>query len=66
MVLDTTPPTVRVKAEKVALVVPANTVTLAGTVSGSPPDNVTTAPPGGAAPVSVAVPKTAAPPKAIC
>jgi hypothetical protein len=62
MVLDTTPPTVRVKAENVAFVAPANTVTLAGTVSGSPPDNVTTAPPVGAAPVSVAVPKTASPP----
>ena len=50
------------KAENVALVAPASTVTLAGTVSGSPPDSVTTAPPPGAGPVSVAVPKTASPP----
>jgi hypothetical protein len=62
IVLDMAPPTVRVKAEKVALVAPANTVTLAGTVSGSLPDNVTTAPPAGAAPVSVALPNTASPP----
>lgn len=62
MVLETVPPTVLVKAEKVALVAPANTVTLAGMVSGSLPDSDTTAPPAGAGPDNVVVPMTESPP----
>ena len=49
--------TVVVVIEKVALVAPAATVTLAGTVAAVElPDNVTTAPPVGAALVNVTVP----------
>jgi len=49
---------------KVALVDPDGTVTFAGTVAATvlPLDRVTTAPPDGAAAVSVAVPWTAVPP----
>lgn len=56
--------TVRVVTVKVALVAPAGTVTLAGTVAAAAllVDRVTTAPPDGAAAVSVAVPWTAVPP----
>jgi hypothetical protein len=46
----------------VALVDPVGTVTLGGTVIGSPADNDTTAPPFGAGPVSVAVPVRELPP----
>jgi hypothetical protein len=56
------PPTTLVEIVNVALVDPAGTMTLAGTVTGSPLDNDTTAPPVGAAPVSVAVPVTKVPP----
>ena len=56
------PPTALVETVNVAVVNPASTVTLAGTVTGSPPDNDTTAPPAGAAPVRVAVPVTESPP----
>jgi hypothetical protein len=56
------PPTALVAIVNVALAAPAGTVTLAGTVTGSPPDNDTTAPPDGAAPVSVTVPVTEVPP----
>ncbi len=62
MVAETVPPTARVKAEKVALVEPASTMTVAGKVTGSLADSVTIAPPAGAAPDSVAVPMTASPP----
>ena len=62
IVLDTVPPTVLVKAEKVALVAPVSTVTLAGMVSGSLPDSDTTAPPAGAAPDRLTVPITESPP----
>jgi hypothetical protein len=49
---------------KVALVAPAATVTLAGTVAAAVllPESVTTAPPEGAAPVSVTVPCEELPP----
>ncbi len=60
--METVPPTARVKAEKVALVEPASTMTVAGSVTGSVPDRATIAPPAGAAPDSVAVPMTASPP----
>jgi hypothetical protein len=46
----------------VALVAPAGTVTFAATLPGSFADKATTAPPDGAASVSVAVPVSAAPP----
>jgi hypothetical protein len=57
-----TPPTVLVEIVNVALVDPAGTVTLSGTVRGSPPDNDTTAPPAGAAAERVTVPVTECPP----
>jgi hypothetical protein len=49
---------------KFALVAPAGTVTVAGTVATvvSPADSCTTAPPDGAAPLSVTVPVDVAPP----
>jgi hypothetical protein len=56
------PPTALVAIVNVALAAPAGTVTLAGTVTGSLPDNDTTAPPGGAAAVRVTVPVTEFPP----
>ena len=56
------PPTVRVTTVNVAVVAPAGTVTLDGTVAGSALDNNTTAPPTGAAAVSVAVAVTTPPP----
>jgi hypothetical protein len=58
--LDATP---EVEIEKVALVAPAATVTLAGTVAtaGSAMDSATTVPPTGAAFVNVTVPVTLAP-----
>lgn len=62
IVLAIVPPTVLVRTKNVALDDPAGTVTLAGTVSGSPPDNTTRAPPAGAAAVRVAVPVTDDPP----
>ena len=62
IVLVIVPPTVLVNAEKVALVVPTSTVTLGGSVSGSVPVSVTTAPPAGAGPVRLAVPNTDSPP----
>lgn len=65
MVTGIVPPTTLVAIENVALVVPTGTVTDAGTVTGSPPDSETTAPPGGALPVSVAVPVTDAPPTTV-
>ena len=49
-------------AENVALVAPDGTITLAGKVSGSPPDSVTTAPAVGAGPESLTVPLTESPP----
>jgi hypothetical protein len=51
-----------VEIVNVALVDPAGTVILAGTVAGLPPDNTTTAPPAGAAALRVAVPVTGFPP----
>jgi hypothetical protein len=62
MVVDIAPPTSLVVTPNIALAAPAGTVTLAGTVAGSLADNCTTAPPGGAAAVSVAVPVTGLPP----
>jgi len=59
------PPTARVVTVNVIDVAPAGTVTLAGTDAGSVLDNVTTAPPDGAAAVSVAVPVTELPPMAV-
>ena len=52
---------------KVALLLPAGTVTLPGTVAaaGVPLCSVTTAPPAGAAPVSVTVPVEEAPPTTV-
>ena len=54
--------TTRVETVNVAVLDPAGTVTVAGTVTGSPPDNDTTAPPAGAALLRVAVPLTESPP----
>jgi hypothetical protein len=64
MVPTIVPPTALVEMMNVALVDPPGTVTLGGTVSASPVpvDKETTAPPAGAAPVSVAVPVTWFPP----
>src|SRR3954469_26065719 len=56
------PPTARVATLKVALVDPAGTVTLGGTVTGSLADKVTDAPPAGAGLPSCTVPVTALPP----
>ena len=56
------PPTSLVEIVNVALAEPAGTVTLAGTVTGSPADNDTTASPAGAVAVSVTVPVTRFPP----
>jgi hypothetical protein len=66
IVKDDTAVTVRVVIVKVAVVAPADTVTLAGTVPMVVDDEarVTTAPPVGAALVSVTVPVTATPPVA--
>jgi hypothetical protein len=65
MVAEIVPPTALVWIANVALADPAGTVTLAGTVTGSPPDKDTTAPPSGAAPVSVTVPVTEVPPATV-
>ena len=62
MVPAIVPPTALVEIVNVALADPAGTVTLAGTVTGSLPDNETTAPPAGAGALSVAVPVTELPP----
>ena len=63
IVVEMVPPTALVEMTNVALAEPVGTVTLAGTVvTGSLPDNVTTAPPAGAAPVSITVPFTVFPP----
>ena len=64
MVLEIVPPTVLVEIVNVVLAEPVGTVTLAGTVTvtGSPPDNDTTAPPAGATAVRVTVPVTESPP----
>src|SRR5436190_12142391 len=62
MVAETAAPTVPVEIVNVALVDPAGTVMLAGTVAGLPLDNDTRAPPAGAAALRIAVPVTALPP----
>ena len=62
MVADTVPPTAFVDAANVAVDVPAGTVTVAGTVTGSVADNATAAPPAGAAAVRLTVPVTGFPP----
>lgn len=54
--------TALVKIEKVALVAPAGTRTLAGTVAGSAAVSAAFAPPAGAAALSVTVPVTGCPP----
>jgi hypothetical protein len=59
------PPTALVVAVNVALVDPAATVALVGTTIGSALDSVTTAPPAGAADVSVTVPVTVFPPTTV-
>jgi hypothetical protein len=61
-VLDTVLLTTRVNAEKVAVVAPASTVTEGGSVTGSLPESVMTAPPVGAAAERVAVPMIESPP----
>ena len=58
----TAPLTTLVEIENVAVVEPAATTTLDGTVTLSPPDNTMAAPPDGAGAVSVAVPITVPPP----
>ena len=63
--LEIVPPTPRVNAENVALVAPDGTMTLAGNVSGSPPDSVTTAPAVGAGPESLTVPLIGSPPTTV-
>jgi len=65
MVPERVPPTARVEIVNVALIDPACTVTLAGTMTGSPPDNDTTAPPAGAGAVRVRVPVTGFPPTTV-
>ena len=62
IVPDTVPLTALVEIANVALSDPAGTVTLAGTVTGSVADSVTTAPSAGAAPVSLTVPSSRFPP----
>ena len=62
MVLETVSLTVLVEIVNVALAAPASTVTLAGTVTGSTPDNDTATPPAGAAALRVAVPVNEFPP----
>ena len=62
MVPAIVPPTALVEIVNVAVADPAGTVTLAGTLTGSPPDNDTTAPPDGAPAVRVAVAVTGFPP----
>jgi hypothetical protein len=62
IVPEIVPPTALVAIVNVALDAPAGTVTLAGTVTGSPPDSDTTAPPGGAEAVRVTVPVSEFPP----
>jgi hypothetical protein len=57
--------TTRVETVNVAVLDPAGTVTVAGTVTGVPPDNDTTAPPAGAALLRVAVPFTEKPPSTL-
>jgi hypothetical protein len=59
------PPVARVDTVKVVVVEPAGTVTLAGTVTGSFPVNVTNAPPAGAAAVRVTVAVTVLPPTTV-
>lgn len=56
------PPTSLVLTVNVALVAPAVTVTVSGTVNGSPPVTATTAPPTGAEAVRPTVPVTVFPP----
>ena len=56
IVAETPPAPDRVEIENVALVSPLFTVTLGGMITGPALDNATTAPPAGAAPVSVTVP----------
>jgi hypothetical protein len=58
-------PTARVEIENAAVVAPAATVTLAGSESGSLPDNDTTAPPSGAAPVRFTEPVSDVPPTTV-
>ena len=57
--------TTRVETVKVAVLDPAGTVTVGGTVTGLSPDRETTAPPAGAALLSVAVPLTEKPPSTL-
>ena len=61
IVAEAPPPPGRVEIEKIAPVAPAPTVMLPGMITGPVLDNSTTAPPAGAAAVSVAVPITAFP-----
>lgn len=65
IVLEIVPPTTRVKALNVPVVAPAGTVTVAGSVIGSPPVSVTTAPPAGAGPESLTVPEMGSPPATV-
>ena len=65
MVTAIVPPTARVTTVNVAVVAPAGTTTLGGTVTGSLLDKDTTAPPAGAAAVSVAVAVTTPPPATV-
>jgi len=62
MVATMVPPTARVAIVNDAAVNPPATVTLAGTLTGSALDRDTTAPPDGAAAVSVTAPVTKSPP----
>jgi hypothetical protein len=57
--------TERVVAVNVAVVDPAGTVTVAGTVTGPSPDSDTTAPPAGAPLLSVTIPLTDSPPTTV-
>src|SRR5439155_20751081 len=61
-VADVVAPTTRVATVKDAVADPPGTVTLAGTVRGSPADSATSAPPAGAAPISVTPPTMEPPP----
>src|SRR5438874_2968593 len=65
-VADVVAPTTRVATVKDAVADPPGTVTLAGTVRGSPADSATSAPPAGAAPVSVTPPTMEPPPITLC
>jgi hypothetical protein len=65
IVTDVSDVTDVVEIGNVAVVAPAGTVTLAGSVAGEPPNSCTTAPPAGAGPSIVTVPVELLPPATV-